>query len=271
MDAIALAQRQPLVGLQVEVVDTLGGAIELAPLPDHRIRVHSGPPVRGTCGPAKFTYRRGDVDIIAPGQADRWHEEGPGRSLVLRFAPALLRRTAHELGLREGLAGLAPRHQFRDPQISHIAWALQAEQEAGSPNGRLVAQSLASALCTHLLGRHAMARREPRGLAASLLKKVCAHIEERLDSDLSLPELAGLAHSSPSHFKTLFKRSTGLPVHEYVVQRRVRRARDLLLQGRLPASQVALAAGFSHQSHMARSMRRVLGVTPAMLRAGGAP
>lgn len=270
MDEIALPESEALVGLRVEVIDTPGGPIALAPLPDHRVRVHSGVPVQGVCGSARFTYRRGDVDIIVPGQAERWHEEGPGRSLVLRFAPALLRRTAYELGLREGQAGLAPRHQFRDPQIAHIAWALQADQEAGSPNGRLYSQSLATALCTHLLGRHAMARPEPRGLSAAQLKRVCDYIEERLDGDLSLAVLAGLAHSSPSHFKTLFKRSTGLPVHEYVVQRRVRRARALLLQGRLAASQVALEAGFSHQSHMARSMRRVLGITPAMLRTGGA-
>jgi AraC family transcriptional regulator len=63
----------------------------------------------------------------------------------------------------------------------------------------------------------------------------------------------------------LFKRSFGVPVHEYVIQRRVERARTLLLRGALPASQVALDAGFSHQSHMARCMRRVLGITPAAI------
>ncbi|KYF72421.1 hypothetical protein BE15_48030 [Sorangium cellulosum] len=59
-------------------------------------------------------------------------------------------------------------------------------------------------------------------------------------------------------------------MHEYVVQRRVERARALLLRGDLPASQVAIEAGFAHQSHMARCMRRVLGVTPTAL-AGRSP
>jgi AraC family transcriptional regulator len=59
-----------------------------------------------------------------------------------------------------------------------------------------------------------------------------------------------VAEVSASHLKTLFRRSTGLPVHEYRVH------------GELPASQVALEAGFAHQSHMARCMRRVLEVTP---------
>jgi AraC-like DNA-binding protein len=66
-----------------------------------------------------------------------------------------------------------------------------------------------------------------------------------------------------SHLKATFKRTTGLAVHEYIVHRRVHRAKQLLTAGQLPASQVALAAGFSHQSHMARWMRRLLGRTPS--------
>jgi AraC family transcriptional regulator len=89
-----------------------------------------------------------------------------------------------------------------------------------------------------------------------------AFIEEHLDEDLSIARLAASAAISASHFKTLFKRTAGVPVHQYVLQRRVERARTLLAAGDLPASQAALAAGFAHQSHMARSMRRLLGVTP---------
>jgi AraC family transcriptional regulator len=74
-----------------------------------------------------------------------------------------------------------------------------------------------------------------------------------------------MSRLSTAHLKTLFRRSMGLPVHAYVIQRRVERAKLLLLRGELPASQVALEAGFAHQSHMARHMRRLLGVTPAVL------
>ena len=75
-----------------------------------------------------------------------------------------------------------------------------------------------------------------------------------------------MAGVSVSHLKTLFRRSTGLPVHQYVLRRRVERARLLLERGELPLSQIALEAGFAHQSHMARCMRRLLGTTPAALR-----
>lgn len=119
-------------------------------------------------------------------------------------------------------------------------------------------------LAVHLLGHYPALQRLRSELSAPQLRRVKAYVEEHLDRVLSLA-LAGVAGVSASHLKTLFKRATGLPVHEYVVQRRVERAKALLLRGELPASQVALDAGFSHQSHMARCMRRVLGVTPTSL------
>jgi AraC family transcriptional regulator len=112
---------------------------------------------------------------------------------------------------------------------------------------------------------------ERRGrLSKPQLRRVTAYIEDHLEEDLSLATLAGVAGVSASHLKTLFRRSTGLPVHEYVIKRRVERAKVLLMRGELPVSQVALQAGFAHQSHMARWMRRLLGVTPASVARGGA-
>jgi AraC family transcriptional regulator len=74
--------------------------------------------------------------------------------------------------------------------------------------------------------------------------------------------VAGL---SVSHFAALFRRSTGSSVHNYVMQRRVERARQLLVRGGMSVCEVALETGFSHQSHMARWMRRLLGIAPAAL------
>jgi AraC family transcriptional regulator len=96
-------------------------------------------------------------------------------------------------------------------------------------------------------------------------------VESHLDQSLTLTELAALAGLSVPHFKVLFRETFGMPVHQYVVQRRVERARALLLQGALSASQVALETGFAHQSHMAHWMNRLLGVTPRELVRSGVP
>jgi AraC family transcriptional regulator len=74
-----------------------------------------------------------------------------------------------------------------------------------------------------------------------------------------------VAGVSVPHLTTLFRRTMGRSVHRYVVERRVQRARSLLLAGERSIAQVALQTGFAHQSHLARWMRRLLGVTPAEL------
>jgi AraC family transcriptional regulator len=68
--------------------------------------------------------------------------------------------------------------------------------------------------------------------------------------------------------KALFRQSMGIPVHQYVLRRRVERATALLRSGNLSISEVALATGFAHQSHLARQMRRLAGITPAAVRRG---
>jgi AraC family transcriptional regulator len=237
--------------LRVDLRTTLPGVLELEALPEHRVKIHAGAPVRGACRRQRFLYRRGDVDILPAGLSDTWHEEDPGTSLVLQFPPALLERAAHDMGIE---AGLEPHCQLRDPQIEHIAWALDAARAAGFPGGLLYAEGLAMALAVHLLARYCADPRPPR------LARVTAHIDSHLGENLSIARLAAVVGLSASHFKAFFRRSTGIPVHRYVVQRRVARARRLLERGALPASQVALEAGFAHQSHMARWLRRFPGM-----------
>jgi AraC family transcriptional regulator len=253
--------------LRAKLVTVADGDVTSPALPDHVVRVHASAFARGTCRMRRFGYTRGDVDIVPAGTADAWHADDPFTSVVLRVPPALLRRVAEELGNNPDRIALAPRHHIRDLQIEHIAWALEAERQLGEPGGLVFRESLGIALATVLLQRHASAGRDrAQGLTPAELGRLTAYIEAHLDRELSIARLAEIAGKSPSHLKTLFRRSTGAPVHTYIVQRRVERARTLLLAGKLPAAQVALAAGFAHQSHMARWMRRLLGIAPDALR-----
>lgn len=253
------------IGLRVDVRATPPGKVELGRASEHRVKIHAGAPVRGRCDAHAFVYSRGDVDLHPAGFLDTWEEFDASESIVIGLAPSLLQRAADDIGLDAARIGLEPRFQFRDPQIEHIAWALEAERRNGAPNGKLYAESLGLGLAVHLLGRYKSSTAIKRGLSRVQLRRVSAYIENNIDEDLSLAALAQIANLSTSHFKTMFKRSTGLAVHEYVIRRRVERAKQMLTRGDLPASQVAAAAGFSHQSHMARAMRRVLGVTPSAI------
>ncbi|MET0390459.1 MAG: AraC family transcriptional regulator [Polyangiales bacterium] len=255
-------------GLKVQLAVRDAGPIALEPLSDHRVLIHSGAPVSGVCGRARFTYTHGDVDLVPAGFSDTWHHDNASTSLILRLAPSLLQQAAADMGLDPDHVGMPTRHQLKDPRIEHIAWALEAERSAGQPSGGLYADSLGLALAVHLLGQfpapgNTGVRR--RQLSAAQLARVTDYIESHIDRDLSLVRLAALAGVSPTQLKAAFRQTTGLPVHEYVIRRRVERAKALLLRGKLAASEIALEAGFSHQSHMARCMRRILGVTPRVL------
>ena len=113
--------------------------------------------------------------------------------------------------------------------------------------------------------RGAPAAKRPRALPVWRLRHVLDYIQAHLAEDLTLAELAGVAGFSRSHFKPLFKQATGMPVHRFVVERRIERARALLLEGGKSMAEIALQAGFSHPSHMARCMRRVLGLGPSQI------
>jgi AraC family transcriptional regulator len=79
--------------------------------------------------------------------------------------------------------------------------------------------------------------------------------------------MAAVARLSPYHFARQFKRATGLPPHQYVIARRVERAKQLLHAGDdLSLAQVAARAGFSNQSHFSLHFKRLVGVTPRRFR-----
>jgi AraC family transcriptional regulator len=259
-----LAERAP-VGLRLQWLTDPPGVVALTPRPDHRLLVHAGAPVRSACPDrgSRYTRRRGDISIVPAGETSVWEDMDASAMIAVHLSPELLRIAAREMGLDPARAGLELQHLVRDPQIAHVAWALEAARRAGYPSGRLYIDGLGIALAVHLLGRYSSRHTPRRGLSSAQQRRVIEFIETHLDRDLSLARLAHVAQVSVSHFKTLFRRSTGVPPHTFVMQRRVERARDLLQRGDQPASQVALAAGFSHQSHMARCMRRHLGITPS--------
>src|SRR5207244_3837632 len=90
--------------------------------------------------------------------------------------------------------------------------------------------------------------------------------EAHLAEELSLTRLAAVADMSVSHFRAGFRQSVGTAVHQYVIERRVERAKSLLMRERQSIADVALAAGFTHQSHLARHMQRTTGLSPLQMR-----
>lgn len=205
------------------------------------------------------------LDFFPAGTAPPPGPAGP----VVRFGPDTLDRALREVG--RPWRGLAPATclSLRDAQLGLLWRAVLAEAAAGNPGGAAQMGRLGQALAVRLATLLPVPTAPATGRMAGTVKaRLLAHIEANLDGDLSLAALADVAGMSPSHLKALSRATLGEPVHRYVVRQRVARARALLEAGGLSLAQVALEAGFSHQSHMARWMRRILGTTPAALARG---
>ncbi|MGC1550483.1 MAG: AraC family transcriptional regulator [Rhodanobacter sp.] len=242
---------------------------------DHRhvLCLHLGDPVPVTYRAGQYERKgnriHGQFCVVPAQSSTRWTLSRPAQSLLLRLQPSLLLDTADAMGIGSRNAELAPSIHVRDPQVERIGWMMQAEDHDAYPGGRLFADSLASALATRLLvlqSRHGAQTSKPaRALPAWRLRHVLEYIDAHLDEDLTLAELASVAGFSLSHFKPLFKQAVGMPVHRFVLERRVEHARIRLLEGNGSLTEIALEAGFAHPSHMARCMRRLLGLSPSQI------
>jgi AraC family transcriptional regulator len=188
----------------------------------------------------------------------------------MAVGPQLLSLAAESLDLDPAQVEIRNRFHIRDSQLESIGWVLKSEMDSGYPCGRLYVESLATSVAARLVACHSSRSPLPERLHGRLrdrqLRQVLSYIESNLGQDLSLDDIAAVAGLSASHFKGLFRQSVGVPVHQYVIRRRVERATSLLRESKLPISQIALETGFAHQSHLAHHVRRLLGVSPKVVR-----
>lgn len=155
---------------------------------------------------------------------------------------------------------------FHDPFIDQVCRALVNAFETGNVSETLYADTLARTLTPHLLRHYSSSTTSKalpeRGLSPQFLRLACDYIDDVLATEVSLNDLAALTGLRPATFAKGFKHSTGLPPHQYLIQRRVERAKELLSSAALSVAEVAQAVGFFDQSHLIRHFKRWVGVTP---------
>jgi AraC family transcriptional regulator len=255
-------------GFGAELVDIAAGAHRVPAMNEHRVGVHVGAPVTAHCRcdgrRMSRVQSQGDADVIPAGLDGEWADDADCTILRIGFSDDFARRTLAQLGKRGADARIMPRFQWRDARFQHLAWALRAELEAAHASDALYAESLCVAMIVRLAHADDVfdTKSSKPMLTRRIAMRVTDYIDAHLDTRLTLAELADVADFSVPHFKVLFRATFGAPVHRYVVERRIERAKCLLAQNRMPVSRIALECGFAHASHMAYWMKRTLGITP---------
>ena len=150
----------------------------------------------------------------------------------------------------------------RDPLAELLGKTLV---ESGTAGDGVYVESVAQTLVMHV------ARLEPRRHSVNPLprwrmKRVQEYVSTHPEKRISLADFARVAGLSPMHFAAQFRAATGYRPHEYLLQRRIESAKDILATTNLGLAEVALDLGFHAQAHFSTVFKRLTGETPARWR-----
>ena len=211
----------------------------------------------------------GNLCITPAGQsvAARWDQ--PLQNLGMFFDTGFVSRVAAENGFSPAVEFVEV-YRSEDPLVQSLGVSLLDSAAAEEPLGRLYADSLVQTLTLHLLSRYTTAGTKPAvaqgGLSGFRLRRVTEYIDAHLDTDISLNDLADVAGLSQFHFSRAFRKSTGKTPQQFVMHRRLERAKQLLERPDLPLVEVSLRSGFKNQSHFTTLFRKYTSFTPKLWR-----
>jgi AraC-like DNA-binding protein len=212
----------------------------------------------------QYTARGGDLCFVHPDTVHDGRPEGEGYAYRMIYpSAAQLATHAAELTGRVPRGTLTfPEPVVHDPELSDaFVTAHQAMERRASS---LETDEGMITVMAHILVRHA--KLVPSGLGKPLrerpgVARARDYLTANLTENVDLETLAGVARLSRAHLIRAFKAETGLTPHAFMIDRRVRLARRMLLSGRALV-EVAVASGFADQAHMTRAFKVRIGTTP---------
>ena len=218
-------------------------------------------------GPANL----GAVQVTAPSSRVRCTFAKPVSAVHL-FVPKLAVEKLYETLEHRGLGGAL---QIKDPGyaplggIGTLASSLVDVGHLAGPFASLWLESLTIAIMARVLdvdGNAANSRSALKGLAHWRQRLAIEYIETNLGESISLKDIANHVGLSRMHFASQFKAATGLSPHIFVLNRRLAKAKELLVKDKISVIDVALEVGFRSQSHFCVAFKRSTGVTPTAWR-----
>ncbi|MGA7156558.1 MAG: AraC family transcriptional regulator [Acidobacteriaceae bacterium] len=211
----------------------------------------------------------GTIYVLPAGTRDRLTWSGPTTRIILVMEPRFLARSIEDAAHLKDVE-LTTHWNLHDRHIQSLMLAMHADLEDGSPAGPLYGESLGLALGIYLVQRYSVrgfTKHHYRGsMPTARLNRILEFIDQNLARNLRLWELARIAGMSPNYFCESFKASTGLPPYQYILRRRIDRAKQYLRDPKMTLTCAGAASGFSDQTHFTKVFRRIVGVTPMKFR-----
>jgi AraC-like DNA-binding protein len=214
---------------------------------------------------ARQPTTRGAISMIPPGML------ATGRSKTLRFMRQVLLQLdgptlSSWLEERVDVAtAFAPRLMVSEPRLLQLGQLIAKECTSGQPRDPLYCDGLAVAV----LGALSNLSRAPQGrpaacggLAAWQVRRVTDYLHEHLAEAVDMAALAGVAGLSKGHFSRAFKASTGLPPHRWLLNARIAKSQELLIDSNLSLAEISLSVGFGDQAHFTRTFGSIVGTSP---------
>lgn len=202
----------------------------------------------------------GAVCVMPAGHKSDWEITSPFRFVHLYLSDERLRGTFSTIHDCDARRLQLAEESFVDRQ--DLAAPLGELACAAQENDTLRAETAVTELVGRLPGAET---RVNGGLPPHVLRRVEEYIEANLPETIHLEDLAGLANMSGYHFHRMFRLARGCPPHYWITQHRVARAKELLRTD-VPIAEVAVACGFSSQSHLTRVFRERTGCPPGQFR-----
>lgn len=210
---------------------------------------------------------------VTPGQAiTRWEHHGHPEILQVYVRESVYSAAVNAMyGCDISAAPIVPRFAILDPLLEQLCIAIAGALRDATVEDGLYTDTLAQMIAVHLARYHCSHSHPRRGVPTGTIpswkmRRLVDFIEENLDRDLSLAAMAAEVAVSPLYLPRGFKAAVGQSPHQYVIRRRIERAKELLSSGDTPIVDVALSVGFSSQSHLSSWFLRLVGVSPAEYR-----
>jgi len=213
----------------------------------------------------RITFDAGLMGLCPP-QLEQWIGTCDMTHVTMTISDEALMAASDGAGNR---IELRLERELMDPRLRALATAVDVERTAGFPSGRLFLDSIEQALARALVLGYAMrdsVRVYRGGLSPVKFRKIKELVQEKMEEDLSLEEMARTVDLSTAHFSQVFRNTTGQTPHQFLLWFRVQRAKEMLRSAEMRVLDVAIACGFKTQQHFARAFRQMCGASPTEYR-----